>query len=90
MRSSASMHLLDVIVARLVFLTGKIPCPLVGLLRNPANVISSRQVQSRHASLTSLMTTDATDHLPPHPPFMRLAEHLTMLRAWCKHCLPGR
>ena len=23
-------------------------------------------------------------------PFMRLAEHLTALRAWCKQCLPGR
>ena len=22
--------------------------------------------------------------------FMRLAEHLTVLRAWCKQCLPGR
>ena len=23
------------------------------------------------------------------PPFMRLAEHLAALRAWCKQCLPG-
>ena len=35
--------------------------------------------------------------LPPLPqpapvpsPFMRLAEHLTAIRAWCKHSLPGR
>ena len=32
---------------------------------------------------------------PPPPvgcssPFMRLAEHLTALCAWCKQCLPGR
>ena len=35
---------------------------------------------------------------PPHKrfligcssPFMRLAEHLTAPRAWCKQCLPGR
>ena len=25
-----------------------------------------------------------------HPPFMRLPEHLTALRSWCKQCLPGR
>ena len=24
------------------------------------------------------------------PPFMRLAQHLTALRAWCKQCLPRR
>ena len=44
---------------------------------------------------------DAVMHVqesPPHKrlvvgcgsPFMRLAEHLTVLRAWCKQCGPGR
>ena len=28
--------------------------------------------------------------LPPPLPFMRLAEHLMALRAWCKQCLPDR
>ena len=48
-----------------------------------------------------LIKCDAIMHVqesPPHkrflvgcsPPSMRLAEHITALRAWCKQCLPRR
>ena len=46
-------------------------------------------------------SSDAVIHMQGNPPqkrilvgcsspFMRLAEHITALRAWCKQCMPGR
>ena len=52
-----------------------------------------------HSTLSSICKQVRTRYRnPPHKrvlvgyssPYMRLAQHLTACRAWCKKCLPGR
>ena len=61
--------------------------------------VATPESKSGHATLSSVCRkVRARCQDPPHKrflvgccsPFMRLAEHLTALRAWCRRCLLGR
>ena len=74
---------------------------LVFMVRHTRGSCMLLPVLSVEVAIPEMKSTHESCHpysSPPHKrflvgcssPFMRLAEHLTALRAWCKQCLLGR